>query len=68
MKSGKGGASKGPAIRPAAISFANLALTAAGFSRADFRLGDCKQDCEREHWMEKPYVKPFKRYCRLAEG
>ena len=44
MKSGKGGVSKGPAIWPAASSFANLALTAAGFSRTDFRLGECKQD------------------------
>ena len=60
IKLGKGGTPKGPAIRPAASSFANLALKAAGFSRADFRLEDCKQDWESEHWIEKPYVNRLK--------
>ena len=68
IKSGKGGTPKGPAIQPVASSFANLALTAARFSRAEFRLEDCKQDWESEHWIEKPYVKTFKRYCRVAKG
>jgi len=59
IKSGKGGTPRGPAVWPMASSFANLALTAAGFWRADLRLGDCKQDWESEHWIEKPYVKPL---------
>ena len=34
IKSGKGGTPKGPAIQPVASSVANLALTAARFSRS----------------------------------
>ncbi|XP_077168353.1 uncharacterized protein LOC143824716 [Paroedura picta] len=37
LKLGSGGPSKGPAMRPAAHSFANLAATMSGSSRADRR-------------------------------